>query len=75
MTRLFQNKENIFLYIFLLTGCFAFCYLLVEQLVMTENFEIYSMRSLDGASFHDALRKVHKNILSLILFKDMYYFG
>lgn len=75
MTKLFQNKVDIFFYLLLLTGCISFFYLLVEQVVMTQSFEIYSIRSGDGASFHDALRKVHKNILHFSLFKDTHHFG
>ncbi|WP_322777248.1 hypothetical protein, partial [Candidatus Megaera venefica] len=55
-----------------------FFHLLFQNFLFTSNFELYSIRSGDGASFHAPLRKVHDYFVNFkldSLFKNLYYFG
>jgi hypothetical protein len=72
----FANNILKLFFIFYLIVIFSFLFL--QNFVLTENFELFTLRSLDGFNFHVELRKLHDYLahgeIKKIL-KESFFFG
>lgn len=65
-------------YLLLLLISFISAYLFSQNLLLTENFEVYQIRSMDGMNFQIPLQNIHEFLVELrigSLFSKLYYFG
>ena len=81
MSTIIKNNKSsrlIVNFVMILVFVLIFSYLFYQNILFTDSFEVYNIRSLDGMSFHVPLQKIHEYFVNIkldYLFKDSYYFG